>query len=951
MSSSGSAASTDAGVSPAAAAQTASPASDEITVTGSRIARDGYDAPTPVSVISEKELTAEAPANVADFVNTLPSVRGSSTGASSSGSLSNGQAGIASINLRSLGASRTLVLFDGQRSVASAATGVVDVNTFPQALINRVEVVTGGASSAYGSDAVSGVVNFILDRDYTGVKAAYEYGETTYGDNPNHKASLTLGTPFAGGKGHLLLSGEYFTQKGVHTIDRKWNDAGFFQIDNPAYTPANGQPARLVQSGIGTSQFTPGGLISTGPLRGTYFGTVDPATGRATTGQLAFGPTNGQWMLGGDYRYTRQGHVGSNSLAPDEDRASGFGRLTYEFSPAFTLFGQASYSRYEGLSYYQQTPTTGTTIQVSNPYLPAGLRTQISAYNAANDPDITSFQIGTSNIGIPAQGSNNVREVERYVVGANGGFGAIGAEWKWDAYYQKGIASLNERLINTWNNARLAAATDAVSAPVGNAAGVAAGTVVCRSTLTVPTNGCVPINRLGVGGTTQAAIDYIFNNGAQPYRLQTLEQNVAALNLSTGNLFENWAGPVSVAVGGEYRKESIKGFVEPQFNSGWIYGNYLVTKGAYDVKEAYLETIFPILEGMDFNGAFRITDYSTSGSVKTWKAGLTWQVVDDIKLRGTVSRDIRAPNLAELFAPGTARTNTVNVPLAGGATRADQFVEATTGNTALNPEVAETYGIGAVLTPAFLPGFAMSVDYYDITLDGAVGTVTAQTTTNLCYEQSNQAFCQNIRFEPGSTTDIAGITLIPFNFATQTARGLDLEMSYRRAVGAGNLSLRALATYYLSNEVDNGIDFPIEYAGTNSNGGTATPTWNYRLTATYDIDPLSVQLTGRGVGSGVYDNSFIECSAGCPTSTVKNRTINDNHIAGAIYFDASANYGFGLGRAKGQAFVAIRNLFNTDPVLVGNGPTGNNTPAYPQTNRNLYDTLGRVFRLGLRLSY
>ncbi|PTQ07886.1 hypothetical protein CLG96_16925 [Sphingomonas oleivorans] len=916
---------------------------DEITVTGTRIARDGFDSPTPVSVISDKELRAEAPANVADFVNTLPSVRGSSTAANSSGALSSGLAGIASINLRALGASRTLVLFDGQRSVASAATGVVDVNTFPQALIQRVEVVTGGASSAYGSDAVSGVVNFILDRDYTGIKAEYEYGETSYGDNPNHKASLTYGTPFAGGRGHILLSGEYFTQDGVHTIDRAWNDAGFFQIDNPAYTPTNGQPARLVQAGIGPGQFTPGGLISTGPFRGTYFGTINPSTGQASVNQLAFGPTNGQWMVGGDYRITREGHLGSNSLVPDEDRASLFGRLSFDITDNIELFGQIAYSRYEGLSYYQQTPSTGVVIRTDNAYLPTSFRTSIAAYNAANDPDITSISIGTSNAGIPAAGSDNVREVERYVAGANGGFGLVGAEWKWDAYYQKGVASLNERLINTWNNARVSLATDAVVNP-------ATGQIVCRSTLTDPANGCVPLNRIGVGGVTQAAIDYIFNDGDQPYRRQTLKQDVAAFNFSTNNLFENWAGPVSVAFGGEYRKESVDGFVEPQFNSGWLYGNYLPTIGSYNVKEAYFETIFPIIDGTDFNGAVRITDYSTSGSVTTWKAGITSQIIDDIKLRATVSRDIRAPNLSELFAPGTARTNTVNVPLTGGATRADQFVEQTTGNTALKPEVAETYGLGVVLTPSFFPGFAASVDYYDITLDGAVGTVTAQTTVNLCYEQNVQAFCDNISYAPGSTTDISGIRLVPFNFATQESRGLDLELSYRREVGPGNLTLRALATHYISNRVDNGIDFPIEYAGVNA-GGNATPDWNYRLTANYETGPWAFNVTGRGFSSGVYDNSFVECQTGCPASTVEHRTINDNDIDGAFYLDASVTHMFDVGPTKAQAFLFVRNLLNRDPVLVGNGPTGNNTPAYAQTNRALYDVLGRVFRLGLRISY
>ena len=332
---------------------------EQITVTGSRIVRDGYDAPTPVSVVSTKELKSEAPANISDFVNTLPAVRGSTTAASTNGSLSNGAAGVNSVNLRALGAARTLVLFDGQRSVASTTTGSVDVNTFPQALIQRVEVVTGGASSAYGSDAVSGVVNFILNKEFKGLAAEYEYGVTTYGDGPNHKISLTAGQEFAEGRGHIIVSGEHFTQTGIQSIDRDWNDSGFFLANNPAYsasacTDSSAATACvnefLISSGIGTGQFTPGGLVSTGPLRGTYFGSIDPATGKATVNKLVFGTTSGQWMVGGDTDITTEGHRGSATLLPSEKRTSAFGRLSYEFSPAFNLFGQFAYSKYNGQS-------------------------------------------------------------------------------------------------------------------------------------------------------------------------------------------------------------------------------------------------------------------------------------------------------------------------------------------------------------------------------------------------------------------------------------------------------------------------------------------------------------------------------------------------------------------------------------------------------------------------
>ncbi len=368
-------------------------AAEAITVTGSRIARTGYDAPTPVNIVTEAELKSEPQANIGDYVSTLPAVRGSQSSSTNSGSLSNGQAGIATVNLRNLGANRTLILIDGQRSVASSTVGLVDVQTVPQGLIKGVEVVTGGASSAYGSDAVAGVVNFILDKDFTGFEAEYEHGVTTYGDVPNHLIRVTAGKQFADGRGKLLLAGDYFTQKGVDTYDRKWQNSGFFQIDNPAYAPGNGLPERLVASGIGTYQFTPGGIVNSGPLRGTYFGAINPTTGQASLNQFTYGATRGQWMQGGDYLISREGHFSSNSLAPDEKRANAFGRLSFEVSPAFTLFGQASYSRYEGQSFYQKTPSPSVTIQRDNAFLPTAFRDLMVANN------LTSVSIGTATPG------------------------------------------------------------------------------------------------------------------------------------------------------------------------------------------------------------------------------------------------------------------------------------------------------------------------------------------------------------------------------------------------------------------------------------------------------------------------------------------------------------------------------------------------------------------------
>lgn len=896
---------------------------EEVVVTGSRIARDGFDAPTPVNVLGAQEIAAAAPANIADFVNTLPSVAGSITAANSSGSLSNGAAGISALNLRALGTGRTLVLFDGQRSVVSAATGQVDTNTFPQSLIERVEVVTGGASSAYGSDAVGGVVNFILDKDYTGVKTTLEYGETTYGDGENWKYNITAGGPFAGGKAHALLSAEWVGQSGVQTIDRDWNKSGFFAVRNTDLSA--GAPYYITSKNVGIGIYTPGGLITNTALRGTYFGV------NSTVNQLAFGATTGQWMIGGDWAYSISDMLGSNTLIPEEDRSSYFGRVSYEIAPNIEIFAQASYAEYEGLSYYIKPTQTGIVIQRDNAFLPASVRNQMTALG------ITSFQMGTSNVDMPASGSQMSRETERYVIGANGDFTAFGLDIDWDAYYQHGKTTTHEQLTPTWNNARLALATDAVINPAN-------GQIVCRSTLTAPTNGCVPLNRFGEGVASQAALDYVLGT---PYRDQEFTQDVAAFNLST-NSIEGWAGPISFATGFEFRREEMGGFVEAQYMSGWKYGNFRVTSGKYDVKEAYIETVVPLLDGLDFNGAYRITDYSTSGTVNTWKAGVTYAPIEDVSFRASASRDIRAANMSELYDAGTARSNSVNIN--GVST---PFVQNLQGNPDAQPEVADGYGVGVVLSPRFLPGFRASIDYYDIKVDGVISFVTAQQVADYCYIQRVQSYCDQLVFNSAGV--LQTINLYYDNLNSMTAKGLDIEASYRAnladlaAWGAGDLTLRAMFTHYIENVTDDGVT-AIDLAGANTG---ATPDWIYRLSATYDLEPWSFNVTGRGISDGKVSNAYTECLSSCPASVAPYYTINDNSVEGALLWDVSVNYDFEVSRLSGEAYISIRNLFNTDPVLVG-APANlgaENTPGYPQTNRSLYDTNGRTFRVGIRLEY
>jgi outer membrane receptor protein involved in Fe transport len=937
---------------------------EAVSVTGTRVVRDGYNAPTPVTVVGADAIAAQAPANLADFVNELPSFIGSNTPNNSSGALSNGLAGINALNLRSLGVNRTLILLDGKRTPASAATGDVDINTIPQQLVKRVDVVTGGASADYGSDAVGGVVNFILDKEFTGFKGSVEYGETDTGLQPSYKASATYGAEFDGGRAHFLLSGEYVSTEGIHNYNPPWNQSGFFRIQNPAYVAGNGQPFFLIQKGIGASQVSPGGLvlgstlvatnaanpngIPSTALRGTYFGT------NASINNLAFGATSGPWMIGGDTAVTQANYGGTNSLAAGDTRQSLYARGSYYITPDIELWLEGSITRYKGLSYYQQPPQVGgITIAADNAFLPASIRTQMATLG------LRSLNMGSTNAGFPKSGSQNAREVQRIAGGANGSFTLWDADYTWDFYAQIGMANTREQETEVWNNARLALAQDAVFAPAGNALGVAAGTIVCRSSLTATTNGCAPLSRIGTNGGTQSAagfqqgLDYVMDT---PFRTQRISEQAYGFHISS-NPFSNWQGPISIASGVEWRMESINGFVPPQYQSGWLFGNYLVNKGHYSVAEGYLATVVPLWDGLDMSGSVRYTAYSTSGGVTTWKGGLTYAPIDDIKLRTTYSHDIRAPNLSELFAAGTARTNTVAIN-----NTSQTFVQSQTGNPNLKPESANSLGAGIVLSPRWVPGLTASVDYYNITISGAIGTITAQNTADQCYIQGQQDYCNNITYASGATATptysnqpLNTILLVPFNFSKQKSEGIDFDITYSVPLAdmnwfgevPGELTLHGLATHYMRNYTASGVNPPQDLAGVNA--GNGTPSWVYNVTATYSTDPWTFNLTGRGVSAGKYANEYVVCTTGCPLSTLANRTSNFNDIDGAFYMDLSTTYAFELKGADTEMFLSIKNIFNTDPALVASGPDGNNVPAYPMTNRNLYDYLGRVYRIGLRV--
>lgn len=891
----------------------------DIVVTGSRIAREGFSAPTPTTVIGAAQIQAAAPATLSDYVNQLPALVGSTTprvattGASAT-------VGANLYNLRALGANRTLVLLNGHRVAPSTLTGNIDVNLLPQAIVQRVDVVTGGASAAWGSDAVAGVVNYVLDTRFTGLMGNIQSGISDAGDARTFKAELSWGSSFADNRAHILLSGEYHDDGAADYVTSRGWFKSYKVVNNPAFAPGNGQPQRLLQSGVGLSVATAGGLI-TGPaaLANTQFdvnGKPMPFNPGFTSGVLSFG---------GDGQDISQ----TIRLGAPVKAGTAFARASYDLPGNITAYGEFGYANVKSSIFSRAYERDGNiTIRSDNAYLDPTIKARMAAAG------ISSFNLGKIFLDWGPLVGRNDREQYRYVGGLEGKFGK---GWSWDAYFQHGKTdftngdySVNPITAN-FNNA-----VDAVVNP-------ATGAIVCRSTLTSPGNGCVPFNVFGTNKGTAAALGYIYGTSVQ---FITIKQDVASASLR-GEPLSTWAGPVSVALGAEYRRESYGATttaLDP--TNAFFVGNFRSSNGHYSVKEGFFETVVPLLDSIrffkhvDFNGAVRYTDYSLSGSVVSWKLGLTWDVDDQLRFRGTRSKDIRAPNLAELFQAGNNLNQTISDPALGQSYSIQQFAS---GNTALKPEKADTTAVGLVYRPHWLPGFGASVDYFDIRINNAIYSNTAQAVINLC--QGGDALqCSFIT--RNAANRISFVKLLPLNIGGEATRGLDIELNYRRGLGDiirnwnGQLSLRAVGTYVPHRTVTVG-GVTTDYAGTNANfdqNSQAVPSWRWLASASYDNGPFTGTLTGRFIGAGKLNNAW---TAGVD--------IDRNHVPAIAYFDMSVAYKFpDVGRGA-EIYAAVQNLFDKDPPVApiygATGFLGTGTNGY------LYDLIGRQYRVGVRFRF
>lgn len=909
---------------PASAASEPAPA--EIIVTGSRIAQTGMSAPTPVTVVGEDRLLARAETNVGDALNELPSFRALTT--PNTQQAVGGNIGARVLDLRGLGATRTLVLVDGKRFVPSTTQGTIDVNLIPSLLVKRVEIVTGGASAAYGSDAVAGVVNFILDKDLEGFKGSIQTGISDEGDGAEHSIQAAWGTQFADGRGHFQIAGEYNKSEGLgDCYTRDWCPKEQLIGNSPA--GYDGLPASIRGGPAGTGTLSSGGLIvaSSGPLRGLAFN-PDGSTYNYDYGTI-YGTNPSPLFTAGGSESGRNGFLDGILLSPPVERIVAYAHGDYELNDHIKAGLDLSYGRVKGMVIGSDARST-LTIQRDNAYLPGS----VAAIMDANA--ISSFTLGRAFTDLGGAIDHSKNETYRAVFSLEGD---LSESWKWDASYEFGRNKFRQDYSGNVVASRVAKAADAVESN---------GSIVCRVNADAdPSNddpACVPINVFGSGNISDAGAAYIAPSG---YQATTLTEHAVAANLN-GALFALPGGDFAIAAGAEFRSDHASGSADElsTSNAFWSFNGQALT-GTIEVVEGYLEANAPILSGVPFaetlelNGAVRQTHYnrsspdtaSSSVDATTWKAGLVYAPTDFLRFRVTRSRDIRAPNLTELFGPVSLGRTTVVDPANDGA---QIQVNAYSGaNGALDPEKADTWTLGAVLTPGgALHRLRFSVDYYDINLKGAISTLGAQVLVDRCYA-GDTALCNYVSRDSSGT--ITSVSDVLQNVSQIRNRGLDFELNYGLDMGgAGDLDMRVLATKYLKYSIA-GVD---RLGQTGYRPGTTTGVPDYLIdgSLTWNINRVSFNAHARYIPEGIFDTTMVGPQDAGYDPSLSN-SINDNRVDSYFTFDLGFTF---HASDRFEFYGLVNNVFDTDPPAAASAQGG--------TNQVYFDPYGRYFKIGARVT-
>lgn len=896
-----------------AAAQTATPPADELVVTGTRVVRNGYDAPTPTTVVGQEVLEQRASLTVIDALQTMPAFRAVATPSTGTQAVA-GTAGASFLNLRGLGTNRTLTLVDGQRVVPTTSQGQVDVAVLPMYLIKRVDVVTGGASASWGSDAVAGVANFVLDHAFTGFKASVQGGIAGEGDGENYTVSGAYGTAFMGDRAHFMIGAEHYRNLGVGAQAREQNGGDYSLIGNPAYVAGNGQPRLLL---VGRNYYASPfrGMVASGVAKGRLFNTDGSISSDMFQFCTAAAVADRTEPCGSE-RTDRAFLVQWTDLRARQKRDSAYARVSFDLAPSATVFVDGMYGKTETMLHAGGPPISwllpaGTyRIPLTSAFVPTTLRNQLQTAGE------TSVVLAKTFEDIPAAILTQGNELQRFTTGIEG---KILGDWNYSVTYGYGKTVGNFRDAGLSQLPKMLESWDAVAGPNG--------TLVCRSTLTTPNNGCVPSNPFS--STPKTAAELAYYMGDATARLQIVE-SALAINV-TGEPISTWAGPVSVAFGADYRQDVADQTSDAISQArGWALANPQPLHGSLHTTEFFGEAVIPLakdmmlLQNLDVSIAGRATDYSYSGKVNTWKVGGNYNPIEDLRFRVTRSRDIRAPNILELFNPGTQSSSAAVDPRTNANVQFQAYLN--NGNPLLKPEIADTTAYGFVYSPGAVPGLRFSIDAYKIEIVDAIAQLSIQEVLNRC-QAGNQDLCALVtRNSVGTITNVRGPLFNLRNFETS---GVDIEASYDfllENVGMpGMLQVRGLANNVQIFRSGDGVTPAINQAGSILN---SQPKWTGDFTLNYINGPFRVSGNMVYISGGAYDRQYIQ-----------GIDISDNSIEGSSRFNIGFNYDFALGGGKASYFFNVDNIGDRGP------PT-----EFPVNGGN-YDRVGRKFVTGVRLRY
>jgi outer membrane receptor protein involved in Fe transport len=914
---------------------------DAIVVTGTRITSNGDNLPTPVTVATTDELLKTSPSNIPDGLNKLP-IFALSRGTANLNNPSDNFTGNY-LNLRGFGIQRNLILLDGQRMAPTSYTGAVDTNVIPQMLVQRVEVVTGGASAVYGSDAISGVVNFILNKKFEGVKVEAQSGISSRGDAHSWKAGAAFGANFGGDRGHFMASFEHFQQDGLDDKESRKNGKAIYAVAGSGTTA---DPFRLITNARNSAiPFQGANLFS-----GRVF-VASGVLGNDTPGT----PQGGALASGGDGFYGK----GSSATA-DLKTDQAFARADYDLSDNVSVYVQGLYAKAKTENTFYPNLIFPLVLSANNAFLSPAAQAELAAGPIpGNFLYSRVFDDPAHELGVRAESENWMASA-----GLTGNMGSF----DWNVHYQHSVSKTKNTQINNILLGNLFASLDAVDRGLfaGNAAN---GQIVCRVTLTNPTvyPGCVPLNGFGASPASQsAALDYITGDN---FNTPKFTMDVISASLS-GTAFENWAGPVKFALSGEYRKTKLgvttnapsdvfadcTGLSPFNCTPGAtpVYRDTLITPISVkeNVKEAALEVDFPLLRdsavgSLNLSGAARYTDYSTSGSATTWKIGGDWQVMDGLRFRAIRSRDIRAPSLYELFQPQTGGASGYFDLLTNSSGPSGIVPTSQGGNAGLVPEKADTLTFGGVFRPTGVPGLSIAIDYYKIKLNNAISQIdgrfaSIQAACNSTGGTSNFCSLYDRPFPYTNTTSANFPTLVrltTLNASSIKTWGIDGEINYNFSVGSeGKISLRGLAGYQpqLTTILAPGIEPQLGAgtAATQSTGGVP----KLRLTAFigYSNSDFAIDLQQRWRSSLKWDST-------------RSLVFDIPDVPSVAYTDMTFTFFPGADKDK-QIFFSVQNLFdkNPPPYLTA-GTSGTPAFSFPATSGD--DIIGRYLTVGAKIKF